>query len=121
MAKKILIVDDDEATRGLVKTLLEGDYEISTASTGKEALAALKKSKYDLILLDYFMPEMSGKDVLEKVRADPKTKKLKAILLTVALFSEAGIDKVKELGIEGYIRKPFDNNAFKKGIKKVLT
>ena len=96
MAKKILIVDDEGDIRTSVKMIIEGmGYEAKTAGSGKEALNMLKKERFDLVLLDVLMPEMSGRQVLEKIRADPKLKSQKAAFLTVVKLSEHGKNSIE--------------------------
>jgi CheY-like chemotaxis protein len=119
--KTILITDDEESIRHLVKDLLKHEgYAVLTAASGKEALATLKKKKVDLVLLDFFMPEMSGREVAEQIRADAATRKTKIAFLTVAEFGKSGMDRLKALGSIDYIRKPFDNNDLIKRVKKIL-
>ena len=68
MAKKILVVDDEEDVRITVKTILEQQgYLVQEAENGKVALNLIEKQKFDLILLDVMMPEMSGWDVSTKI------------------------------------------------------
>lgn len=121
MAKTILIVDDEENIREVVSAILEPEgYKIITASDGADCLEKLKTLKPDLILLDMMMPGMSGREVCEKIRANPKTKGLKVAFLTVARFSESGKEELKKLGIIDYITKPFENADLIKRIKKVV-
>ena len=91
-----------------------------TAADGKECLAKLKKIKPDLVLLDMMMPGMSGREVCEKIRADPKTKNLKVVFVTVARFSEMGKNTLSKLKVVDYVSKPFDNTDLIKRVKKAL-
>jgi CheY-like chemotaxis protein len=119
--KKILVVDDEESLIELVKAVLEEDnFEVTTAMDGKEALDKLKEVKPDLILLDMMMPGMSGREVCEKIRSDPKTKNIKIAFLTVARFSETGRDVLKKMRVVDYITKPFDNKDLVKRVKKAI-
>jgi len=121
MKKKIMIVDDEEGLIELVKAILEEEgYEVITAMDGKECLEKLKKVKPDLILLDMMMPGMSGREVCEKIRKNPKTKNLKIVFLTVARFSEMGKDVLKKLNVLDYITKPFDNKDLVRRIKNIV-
>ncbi len=121
MAKKIMAVDDEEHIVELVKVLFEQEgYEVITALNGKECLDKLKTVKPDLILLDMMMPGMSGREVCEKIREDPKTKNLKIAFLTVARFSETGKDVLKKMKVIDYITKPFDNDDLIKRVKKIV-
>jgi len=121
MAKKILIVDDEEDILTSIKMLVESmGYEAKTVSRGKKALETLKKEKFDLVLLDIFMPEMSGREVLEKIRKDSKIKKQKVAFLSVAQLSETGEDVVKKLKPVAYFQKPIDIKSFKAKLKKLV-
>jgi len=121
MKKKIMIVDDEEGIIELLTAILEEEgYEVITAMDGKECLEKLKKVKPDLILLDMMMPGMSGREVCEKIRKNPKTKNLKIVFLTVARFSEMGKDVLKKLNVLDYITKPFDNKDLIRRIKNIV-
>lgn len=121
MAKKILVVDDEEDARALIKTVLEdGGYEVTEAKGGKEGLAMLKEKKFNLILIDFFMPVMTGRDLAEAIRKNKKTKTAKFAFLTVATFGKKGHEELKILGSLDYIQKPFDNEDFLKRIKKIV-
>ena len=117
-----MVVDDEENVVELVKVLLEQEgYKVITASNGKECLEKLKTTKPDLILLDMMMPGMSGREVCEKIRANPKTRDIKVVFLTVARFSETGKHVLESLNVTDYITKPFDNEDLLRRIKKILS
>ncbi len=121
MAKKIMIVDDEESIRELVNAVLslEG-FEIIAAEDGQDCLEKLKKTKPDLILMDMMMPGMSGRETIENIRKNPKTKNLKIVFLTVARFSETGKNTLEKMNVLDYITKPFDNNDLVKRVKKLF-
>ncbi|MBN2203251.1 MAG: response regulator [Candidatus Aenigmarchaeota archaeon] len=120
-SKKLMVVDDEESIRELVKAIFENEgFKVIVASSGLECLEELKKERPDLILLDMMMPKMSGRVTLEKIRADPKTKDIKVAFLTVARFSEVGLESLKKMNISDYITKPFDNDELLKRVKKIL-
>lgn len=121
MAKKILVVDDEADVRSMLKELLSSaGYEVTTAKDGKDALDKLKKKKFDLALLDFFMPGMSGRELLEKIRADKELQDLKCAFLTVATFSTAGEQELIKLRSLDYIRKPFSPKELLKRIKRII-
>ncbi len=121
MAKRIMVVDDEQDIITLVAAIFEREgYEVITAMSGQECLDKLEKAKPDLILLDMMMPGMSGREVCEKIRANPKTKNLKLAFVTVARFSEVGKEKLKGMNVLDYITKPFDNADLTKRVKKML-
>ena len=122
MAKKILVVDDEPHILELVASILQTEsYTVEKAGNGKEALEKIKSGKPDLVILDMMMPGMSGRQVCEKIRADPKTKDLRVVFLTVARFSEVGKKILEEMKVLDYITKPFENDDFIKRIKKALS
>ena len=121
MAKKVLIVDDEEDILTSMRILIEGmGFEAKTVNNGKIALERLQLEKFDLVLLDMLMPEMTGREVLKRIRADKKLKDQKVVFLTVVQLSEIGKDVVKRLRPAGYINKPIDIDDFRAKIKKIL-
>jgi CheY-like chemotaxis protein len=119
--KTIMVVDDEENARAIIRELLkEEGYKVTEAGNGKEALEKLRKKKADLVLLDFFMPKMSGIDVAEAIKKDPKLKKLKIAFLTVAQFGEEGYKRMRKIKILDYIQKPFDNEDLIKSVKKLV-
>jgi len=115
MVKTIMIIDDTRDTVEMVEKLLKSEgYNTIIAFNGKEALEKLRGLKDgerpDLIMLDMFMPEMSGREVCETIRADkdPGLKDIKIAFFTVANFKEQGKQILKELKVIDYITKPFD-------------
>jgi two-component system, OmpR family, response regulator VicR len=119
--KTIMVVDDEPDLLELVKAILETEgFSVVTASNGRECLEKLGKVSPDLVLLDMMMPEMSGREVCEKIRANPKTKGLKVAFITVAKFSETGKDILKKMSVSDYITKPFDNQDLIKRVRKIV-
>ncbi len=117
----ILAVDDEPHILELIKTLLEVEgYRVLLAGSGDEALVILKDQRPDLVLLDMMMPEMSGREVCERIRRDPQIKSLKIAFLTVAKFSEIGKKVLDKLNVADYITKPFDNQELLNRIRKLL-
>ena len=121
MSKTIMIVDDEPHMVELEKAILEAEgFKVISAFSGQEALKILEVKKPDLVILDMMMPGMSGREVCENIRKNPKIKNLKVIFVTVAVFSEIGKEKLKDLDVLDYINKPFDNDEFVTRIRKVL-
>ena len=119
--KTILIVDDDESILNVIETLLKSEgYKVVKAENGVKALAKLKKTKVDLVLIDHFMPKMTGVELLEKIRADKKLKNLKCAFITVGIFKKFGKRWIEKLNALDYIHKPFDNADLVKRVKKML-
>ncbi len=121
MTKKILIVDDEEDILTSVKQVVESmGYEGKTVNNGKQALKLLKQEKFDLVLLDILMPEMSGKEVLENIRNDQKLKSQKVAFLTVVELGQEGVKLVKKLKPVDYFQKPINPNDLRKRLNKIL-
>ncbi len=115
---RILIVEDEEAMRNGLKDNLEFEgYEIETAEDGKIGLSKINNNKYDLIVMDVMMPNLSGFEVCKKMRsAGNKT----PVILLTARGEE--IDKILglELGADDYITKPFSVRELIARIKAIL-
>ena len=122
MKKKIMVVDDDSAVVLIVKSGIESidkDYEITTATSGKECLELLKNNKIpDLILLDIMMPEISGWEIYKKLKAHDMWRKIPVVFLT-ARTDRAARDAGGFLG-DDYIEKPFIIPELKDRIDKIL-
>jgi DNA-binding response OmpR family regulator len=117
MAKKILVVDDKQELRTLLKSYLAQEgFEVATAGNGQEALFVARREKPDLILLDIMMPEMGGYDFLRVYSREADTP---VILLTARLEEN---DKVLglELGADDYVTKPFSPRELTARIRAVL-
>jgi DNA-binding response OmpR family regulator len=110
MAKRILVVDDDENILNLERTILEQKgFEVTGASGGAEALRLLEEKTFDLVLLDVMMPEVDGFTVCRKIKEDARTKDLPVIFLTAKGGGDA-LAEGFESGAVMYINKPFTAN-----------
>ena len=114
----ILLVDDDPITHKMVQhALIDENYVLTSAYSGKEGIECLKESKYDICLLDMEMSDMNGFEVLDWIRQN--VRKLKVIFLTGE--KDIGtIKKSEELGARDYITKPINANILKVSISSVL-
>jgi CheY-like chemotaxis protein len=105
--KKIMIVDDEETLRTVVKKILEkGGYDIIEAADGRDCLEKLKGVKPDLILLDVMMPEMNGWEVCKEIRENPDTKDIIVAMLTVKSEDEHKVKSLDEAQADWHIAKP---------------
>jgi CheY-like chemotaxis protein/MinD-like ATPase involved in chromosome partitioning or flagellar assembly len=106
MAEKILVVDDDVDSLKLIGlTLQRQGFEISAASTGKQALEKARSELPDLVILDVMMPDMDGVEVCRRLRAESSTKAISVIMFTAKAMVD---DKVAgfEAGADDYLTKP---------------
>jgi len=119
---KILIVDDDALlVRMYQKKLTNDGYDVSTAGDGIAALKKLETDIPDLVLLDIMMPGMNGLEVLKKIKANEKTKKLPVIMLTNVGGSDEDTERGLELGAVAYLIKAGTRpDAVVSKIKEVL-
>ena len=115
---KILIVDDDSEVReNLVEILENESYFTTTAATAKEAIKILKQDQFDVILLDFMMPELSGIDALyELKRTSPKAK---VIMITAYATIDNAVNAIKR-GASDFITKPFKIEDLLMLIKQVI-
>ena len=118
--RKILIVDDDENIRNLVKlSLIPGQYEIMEAKDGIDALERVKMFDPDLIVLDLMMPRMDGIEMCNILKSNTKTMNIPVIMLTAKIQN---LDKVEGLksGADDYVTKPFDPLELEARVSTVL-
>lgn len=120
---KILIVDDEPDIVDSIKAILEMEsYEVTGVNCGSDCLEKLKEESFDLVLMDFFMPEMDGRMVIEKIRENPDLNDTKIVFLTSATFKKKGMEVIKEMNVSDYIPKMdlVDTDNFVSKIKKVL-
>ncbi len=117
----VLIVDDDEHTRTLLKDLCEtSGFKVLTAEDGVEAMEHISKARPDLVLLDLMMPRRDGFSVLKAVRETTELAELPVIVLT-AMGDMDGKIRGMELGADDYITKPFKLIELQTRINSALT
>lgn len=120
MAKKILIVDDSQTIREMVKGLLEKiGFEVATANDGVEALEAVKVENPDLIILDVNMPRMDGFRVCRLLKFDRNFRNIPIILLT-ARDEEENVKIGIKTGADLYLTKPIEPEKLIEAVNKFL-
>src|SRR5271165_4131693 len=103
----VLIVDDEAAIRESLQTLLELEgYAVDTASDGEDGLSRLAERPYDLVLLDFAMPERNGIEVLREIRE--RDSDLAVIMITAYGTVENAVTAM-QAGATNFIQKPWDN------------
>ncbi len=117
--KKILVVEDDRAIRLLLSELMKAaGYSVEVAKDGVEGLEKLKKKKYDLMLLDIWMPRMNGLEVLAQLRNEPSRPKV--IVMTADNTPETLLAAVREQAYH-YLPKPFQPKILEDLVEKALS
>ncbi|MBD1388151.1 hybrid sensor histidine kinase/response regulator [Neiella sp. HB171785] len=116
----ILIVDDTPDNLRLMSDLLKDDYKVRLANNGKKALELCRgETPPDLVLLDIMMPEISGYDVLEALRADPATQHIPVIMVTAMTEQEAELKGI-QLGAIEFITKPIQPQLLQMRVRNFM-
>lgn len=103
--KNILLVEDEVFLANLLKSRLEKEgLAVQAARDGEEALEFIKKTKYDLVLLDIILPKLSGFEVLEKIQADPQLQNVPVMVIS-NLGQEGDVSRGQSLGTVDYFVK----------------
>ena len=120
MAKRAMIVEDNELNMKLFKDLIEASgYETIRTRNGLEALDLARAHKPDLILMDIQLPEVSGLEVTKWIKEDDKLHRLPIIAVT-AFAMKGDEERIRQGGCEAYISKPISVASFVQTIKSYL-
>lgn len=118
---KILLVDDEESLRKLVRATLESSaYELLEAADGRQGLEIARRERPALVLLDIAMPGLDGLQVCQQLKGNPATRDTVVIMLT-ALGQEADRQRGFEAGADDYFTKPFSPIALLNKVNEVLS
>lgn len=115
----ILVVDDNAMVLRNIKSILEQDYSVAVAPSGVHAFISIGKRVPDLILVDYDMPEMNGKEVLQKLQAEEEYADIPVIFLT-SMDNREIVLELLALKPAGYILKPADSHMLLERIEDVI-
>jgi two-component system chemotaxis response regulator CheY len=118
---RFLVVDDFSTMRRIVRNLLKelGFTDAEEAEDGNVALARLKAEKFDFVVSDWNMPNMTGIDLLRAIRADAQLKHLPVLMVTAEAKKE-NIVEAAQAGANGYIVKPFTAATLDEKLNKIL-
>jgi|SRR6267378_3513189 len=120
MGKRILIVEDEPNIVISLEFLMKREgFEVEVATDGEAALMAVGESAPDLVLLDIMLPKMNGFEVCQKLRADPRWRGMKIVMLT-AKGRETEVAKGMALGADLYVTKPFSTKDLVAQVKELL-
>lgn len=117
--KRALVVDDTKNIRTMLTTCLEiNNYKVITANNGFEALELFNKENFDLVFLDIKMPELSGTEVLRRIREEGI--KTPVVIMTAFATVKNAIECTK-LGVVSYLQKPFTIDRIKNVLGEVFS
>jgi two-component system chemotaxis response regulator CheY len=120
---KILVVDDFSTMRRIVRNLLVelgfSNPLIQEADDGNAALAMLRANPFDMVVTDWNMPNMTGIELLQAIRAEPKLKSMPVLMVTAENNREQ-IIAAAQAGVNGYIVKPFTAITLKEKLDKIF-
>jgi two-component system, cell cycle response regulator DivK len=120
MSQRILIIDDMEDNRRILRDLLTtGGYEVLEAETGESGVELATAARPDLILMDIQLPGIDGYDATRRIKADPALRGIP--LIAVTSYALSGDDvKAYEAGCDDYVTKPFSPRALLKKVREHL-
>lgn len=109
---KLLVAEDDKIYQTIYKDGVQSDeyentFDLTMVDNGKKAFETFQKLKPDVVVLDILMPDMTGYDVLKKIR---ETDKSVTIIMATSLLDKDCYEQALDLGCNGYIAKPFNEN-----------
>jgi len=120
VTKRVLIVDDEPNIVAALEFLLQKNgYEVKVAANGEAALAQLDAFEPDLVLLDVMMPKVSGYEVCQRMRGEPRWRHIKIVMLS-AKGREVEVSKGMSLGADLYVTKPFSSVELVATLDKLL-
>ena len=121
MSRHILVVEDQEDSRQILRDLLgNAGYELTEAENGEEAIAAVAQRRPDLILMDIQMPVLDGYEATRRIKADPALKDVPIIVVTSYALSGGDEAKARAAGCDDFVAKPFSPRQLLARIRKLL-
>ena len=115
----VLVVEDNDTMRELIRNALVKDYDILSAGDGEEALSIVRNSRVDLVVSDIMMPRMDGCELCNAIKEDLSLSHIPVLLLTAAVGVETHIRSLKS-GADAYIEKPFKMDVLKANISNLF-
>ena len=119
MAKKVLVVDDEPEMLNLIRfTLEQGQYEVVTCDSGRNAWAAIIDNKPDILLLDVMLPGIDGYSLQIKISQDEATKHIPIIVMTALEPSRTLFKKFEQ--VKGFMTKPFKTDELLEKVEEII-
>ena len=116
---RVLLIEDDHATAQSIELMLKSEsFNVYTTDLGEEGVDLGKLYDYDIILLDLNLPDMTGVDILERVKGDERLRRAPVVVLTTT-DDKVEIQRCYDLGCNVYITKPVDYESFADAIRQL--
>jgi two-component system, cell cycle response regulator DivK len=120
MGARVLIVEDNPLNLKLIRDVLEFQgFDVVTARSGEEGVAAASSSPPDLILMDLQLPGIGGHEALQRIHADPRCRRVPVVAVT-AFAMKDDIERAEAAGFAGYIAKPISVRALPEQLAQFL-
>ena len=123
---KVLIVDDNASSREILENIIKSlELEVKSLCCGKESIIELKEAylkgkPYDLVLMDWMMPQMDGLDTIAKINQDKQIEKIPTFIMVTAYNKDELIQKAKDTNIVGFLEKPISPSSLYDSILKAF-
>ncbi len=118
--KRVLVVEDEDNIAVALNYLITREgYDQDRVANGADALARIRETHPDLVLLDVMLPEVSGYEICQAVRMDPHLRDVKILMMT-ARGSAMERRKGLALGADGFISKPFELAELRTEVRRIL-
>lgn len=118
---KILVVDDEpDIVRVVVKIMESRGHEVSTAVDGPTALEAVKGHRPDVVILDLNLPRMDGFEVCKRLKQDDQTRDIPIVMMTAAYVRVEDAERGTSLGADEYVTKPFLREVLIHNVERLI-
>ena len=120
MPGRVLVIDDEEHMRRLIRRQLErAGFEVAQAGSAKEGLRMMRQNKPDAVTIDLMMPEIGGLELLAEKDADPSIRDVPALVLTAVGWQE-DLERALELGARAVLLKPFSQQELARAVSALM-
>lgn len=123
MAYRVLVVDDSPVMRGFIQRVIRiSGFDAAAcleAGDGEQALACLRNEPVDVILTDINMPVMDGEELMRQLAADERLRQIPALVVSTDA-TKIRVERMRELGAQGYLSKPFSPEMLRGELERVL-
>jgi two-component system cell cycle response regulator DivK len=121
MSARILVVEDNPLNLKLIRDVLEfRGFDVITAQSGEEGVAAASSTSPDLVLMDLQLPGIGGHEALQRIRADPRSHNVPVVAVT-AFAMKSDVEQAEAAGFDGYISKPISVRALPQQLAQFLS